>query len=344
MADFSLPPPPPFLALPGEPPIPWPRWLQSFETYLIMAGLTEVSAARKKALLQHCLGAEGQRVLGTISDTGENTYEQSVTALNEHFAAPQSVLLLRFIFRRRHQLPGESVHQYVANLRGLANSCKFGGLHDEMIRDQLIEHTSDNKIRETLLLQPDDLTLSRAIAVAVLSQVQEGVEKPIAFASQALNPTEQRYSVGEREALSCLCACERWHLYLYGRHFTLRTDHHALVTLLATSGAGHRPLSLHRWYDRLRQYNYSLQFTPGRENVVADLLFCSVPAPEITEDFRPDTDIIQLLHTSAVRGITTGAENCFRTGPCLLSAPHLHPRRLALTCLRRAEAICPHQR
>ncbi|ROL51965.1 hypothetical protein DPX16_19484 [Anabarilius grahami] len=158
----------------GEPPIPWPRWLQSFETYLIVASLTEVSASRKKSLLQHCLGAEGQRVLGTICDSGEDTYEQSMTALNVHFAAPQSVLLRWFVFCRRHQLPGESMHQYVANLRGLANSCKFGGLRDEMIRNQLIEHTNDNKIRETLLLQPDDLTLSRAIVVAF--QVESAAE------------------------------------------------------------------------------------------------------------------------------------------------------------------------
>ncbi len=132
---------------------------------------------------------------------------------------------------------------------------------------------------------------------AVLSQVQNGVEKPIAFASRALNPTEQRYTVGEREALACIWACERWHLYLYGRHFTLRMDHHTLVTLLATSGRGHKPLRLHRWYDRLRQYNYSLQFTPGRDNVVADLLSRSIPAENTcTGSSDVETDIIQLLH------------------------------------------------
>ncbi|KAL0161729.1 hypothetical protein M9458_045454, partial [Cirrhinus mrigala] len=134
---------------------------------------------------------------------------------------------------------------------------------------------------------------------AVLSQEQNGVERPIAFTSRALSPTEQRYSVGEREALACVWSCERWHLYLYGRPFTLRTDQHALVALLATSGTGHRPLRLHRWYDRLRQYNYKLQFTPGRENVVADLLSRSVLVQGTTDDVNhPETDIIQLTHTS----------------------------------------------
>ncbi|XP_062373903.1 uncharacterized protein K02A2.6-like [Sardina pilchardus] len=141
-----------------------------------------------------------------------------------------------------------------------------------------------------------------AIAIgAVMSQLQGGVERPIAFASRALSPTEQRYSVGEREALACLWACERWHMYLYGRKFTLRTDHQALTTLLATSGTGHKPLRLHRWADRLQQYNYGLQFTPGRDNVVADLLSRSIPTQptppvEDLEHDQTEQDLIQLLH------------------------------------------------
>ncbi|KAL0148283.1 hypothetical protein M9458_056429 [Cirrhinus mrigala] len=167
MADIALPPPAPFLALPGEPPIPWTRWLQSFETFILAVGLMEVSAARKKALLLHCLGAEGQRVLSALESGTTSDFDTAVELPNAHFAAPQSALLRRFLFRQRHQLPGESVQQYVANLRGLASTCKFGALQDEMIRDQLIEHTNDAKVRETLLLEPDDLSLSRAITIAV---------------------------------------------------------------------------------------------------------------------------------------------------------------------------------
>uniref|UniRef100_A0A674DZP4 Gypsy retrotransposon integrase-like protein 1 n=1 Tax=Salmo trutta TaxID=8032 RepID=A0A674DZP4_SALTR len=132
---------------------------------------------------------------------------------------------------------------------------------------------------------------------AVLSQLQNGIERPVAFASRALSPTEQRYSVGEREALACVWACERWHLYLYGRLFTLRTDHQSLTTLLSASGTGHKPLRLHRWADRLRQYDYQLKFTPGRDNVVADLLSRSFDAP--TPTVLPDdneTDLVQMLY------------------------------------------------
>ena len=107
---------------------------------------------------------------------------------------------------------------------------------------------------------------------ACLSQKIGGIERPIAFASRVLSPAERKYSASEREALACLWACERWHFYLYGRRFTLVTDHQALKTLLTAGGSGHRPLRLHRWSDRLFQYTFDVVFRPGRENCVADWL------------------------------------------------------------------------
>ena len=56
---------------------------------------------------------------------------------------------------------------------------------------------------------------------AVLSQVSGDKEHPIAYASKSLSATERKYSTGEREALACIFACEHWHVYLFGRKFTL---------------------------------------------------------------------------------------------------------------------------
>ncbi len=106
-------------------------------------------------------------MLGALESGTTSDYDTALELLNAHFAAPQSALLRWFLLRQRHQLPGESVQQYVANLRGFASTCKFGALKEEIIRNQLIEHTNDAKVRETLLLEPDDLPLSRAITIAV---------------------------------------------------------------------------------------------------------------------------------------------------------------------------------
>ena len=49
--------------------------------------------------------------------------------------------------------------------------------------------------------------------------------KPIAFASKALTPAETRYANIERELLAVVYGCEKFHSYLYGRSFVVRTDH-----------------------------------------------------------------------------------------------------------------------
>lgn len=56
--------------------------------------------------------------------------------------------------------------------------------------------------------------VSNTAVGAVLSQLQGENERPVDFASRSLNAAEQKYSVGEQEALACVWACELWHMYL----------------------------------------------------------------------------------------------------------------------------------
>ena len=71
MAKFHFPPPPPFLAAPRNPVIPWKRWSESFETYLMASGLDDQFApnARKGAILLHCFRTEGQRIFASFTDS-----------------------------------------------------------------------------------------------------------------------------------------------------------------------------------------------------------------------------------------------------------------------------------
>ena len=107
---------------------------------------------------------------------------------------------------------------------------------------------------------------------AVLSQVKDSIERPIAFASRSLTTAERKYSVSEKEALACVWACEKWYKYLWGRRFTLRTDHQALTMLLSTRGTGHKPMRIARWATRLLNFNYDVEFRDGAHNRVADAL------------------------------------------------------------------------
>ena len=55
--------------------------------------------------------------------------------------------------------------------------------------------------------------------------------QPIIFISQALTDMQKRYSNIERELLAMVVIIEKLHHYIFGRHFTVHTDHSPLVSL-----------------------------------------------------------------------------------------------------------------
>jgi hypothetical protein len=149
----------------------------------------------------------------------------------------------------------------------------------------------------------------------VLLQVQDGVERPVAFASRVLNEHELvGYSVSEKEALVCIYASEHWHYYLYGRKFKLRTDHSALTTLLR-KGEGRRPLRLQRWHDRLYWYPFDKEYKPGNINCIADMLSCNpvgAPGESDVDVWRifSDTRVTLVTEKELVEAIAVDPELC----------------------------------
>ena len=67
---------------------------------------------------------------------------------------------------------------------------------------------------------------------AALSQIQEGVEVPIAFASNTMNKSQRNYCTTKRELLAVIVYTKKYKHFLWGSDFTLRTDHSSLKWLL----------------------------------------------------------------------------------------------------------------
>ena len=104
---------------------------------------------------------------------------------------------------------------------------------------------------------------------AVLSQVQNGVERVIAYGSRTLNKAERNYCVTRRELLAIVYFVKEFHHYLVGAEFLLRTDHAALYWLFGMKDLEGQPA---RWVERLNTYNMVIQHRPGKKHLNADAL------------------------------------------------------------------------
>ena len=132
--------------------------------------------------------------------------------------------------------------------------------------------------RKPIVIQVD--ASQKGLGAALL---QDG--HPIAFASKALTPTEQRYANIEREMLACVFGAERFHTYVFGRSFTIESDHKPLEQINLKNLAD-TPARLQRMLLHLQNYDVKITYRPGREMLVADTLsrYTPMPAPEVALD------------------------------------------------------------
>ncbi len=110
---------------------------------------------------------------------------------------------------------------------------------------------------------------------AVLSHVMDdGSERPVAFASRTLTSSERNYAQLHKEALSLVFGVKKFHQYIYARPFTLITDHKPLLTILGPK-SGVPTLAaarLQRWAIVLSAYRYDIIFKSTGEHLNADAL------------------------------------------------------------------------
>lgn len=104
---------------------------------------------------------------------------------------------------------------------------------------------------------------------SILSQLRNGFERPIAFASRKFNKAERNYSVSEKECNGLVAGIKAHKYFLYGRKFTIVTDHRPLKWLLNLKDPTSR---LARWALLLSEYDFDIIHRPGRKHGNVDAL------------------------------------------------------------------------
>ena len=101
---------------------------------------------------------------------------------------------------------------------------------------------------------------------------QDGLERPIAFASRTLAPAERKYLQLDKEALSIVFGVKQFHQYSYCRQFIIHSDHKPLMYIFDEAKAVPLMASarIQRWGLTLSAYTYTTQYKAGKNHANTD--------------------------------------------------------------------------
>lgn len=141
----------------------------------------------------------------------------------------------------------------------------FENLRDALTKAPVLVHFDPEAQHE---LRTD--ASSHAIG-AILYQKHDEKDRTgiVLYFSRTLNQAQRNYSATERELLAAFTAIMELKHYLYGKRFTLITDHAALSLLRNHKDPHHR---LARWVAQLQPYEFDVEYKPGAKNVDADCM------------------------------------------------------------------------
>ena len=114
-------------------------YLEKLELYLSANAFPD---DRKVAALLTIIGSTAYEVLRSLlapARPQDKTYDELVAALRAHYAPKPMVIAERFHFHRRNQHSGESIAEYVAELRKLALHCEFKDYLDQALGEIVVQ-------------------------------------------------------------------------------------------------------------------------------------------------------------------------------------------------------------
>ena len=128
------------------------------------------------------IGEETNEIYNTLQFvTEEDRIKLDVlkSKFEEYVNPRKNTVFERYRFWEYKQQEGETIDQFITELKTRAKSCEFGDQHDSMIRDRIVFGVSDTRLKERLLRESSDLTLEKAASLCRAAEVSENQLKEL---------------------------------------------------------------------------------------------------------------------------------------------------------------------
>ena len=173
----------------------------------------------------------------------------------------------------------------------------FKVLKEDILKSSCLTHYDPSK---QLILATDGSPYGVG---AVLSQLEDGIEKPIAFASKTLTPAQRGYSQLDREGLAVIFGVTKFHKFLFGRKFVLQLDNKPLTALFSSDRE--IPVMtaqrITRWACKLRAYNFEVRYRSTKQHSNADGLSRLPVGTDTKFDTTEEDEEAEFAHLIAVQ-------------------------------------------
>ncbi|UYV67556.1 K02A2.6-like, partial [Cordylochernes scorpioides] len=165
-------------------PNEWPKWRKRFERYLVVSGMKKKEEADKIDLFMYLMGDRADDIFRTFKFEKEEEatkIDSVLKAFDSHFCVRKNIIYERAKFNSRIQEDREPVDEFITSLYKLADSCEFEGLHEQLIRDQIVVGVRDKALSERMQLD-SELTLEKAVKMVrqqeAVRQQQVDLQRP----------------------------------------------------------------------------------------------------------------------------------------------------------------------
>ena len=159
--SFQISPPEQFNI---DQPENWALWIRRFERYRRASKLSNEPEKSQVNMLMYLLGDKADSISSSfrLNEEQSNSYDRVKQRFQDFFYVRPNVIYERAKFNLRKQEVGESVDDFLTSLHTLVETCNYGNLRDEMIRDRIVVGILDESLAERLQLDAA-LTLAGCI-------------------------------------------------------------------------------------------------------------------------------------------------------------------------------------